>query len=948
MNRETTQGEKGRKQAHAGIRVWKRLARLNRALNRINGILPRHGEAGAIRPTLSALEIRLALSFRLGNTSEIFDLLALCRMQLQRLSHRLDHRLRKLEWIFPYQPMEFAGKGIMSKSLIYLRDEVRRQISLTIAILEEARGTRSGVHTNASLIRETETGEVRHFDREDLERVLRVLRDEVVKVERFEYRLLILGTMKAGKTTTIAGITGVSVLPVRTEAMTTLPTLVRSETGRAIPTMNLRQAAKVRSFFDDIRCGKVVIPDNKTDLLNHGARDAYTRIRNGANLPAMPLDGETGIRETISLLNDGLRIAEVAGEGSRYMEAFMSSDDLPVIDVEFSSLSGVATRNDLGRIVLVDSPGPNEAAHSDSLLKVVKEQIDRASALVVVKNYTVLDGTDEEQMRALVESTAERTDKERNILLLNRYDDAKRGQDPSPQQKQDDLARKYPAFDSKRIFAVSAERAATSSRLLRVLNESGAIDDQLLLDSFGAIAFGMEYREQDASFRDPQRLRAMIPRVWGLSFYDTIPVDGRDFREPVDTEVTFLSCLRELSQNAARHCIGSALQTLEGNNVTLRKFLQYRGQLEEDDISALTIESEQIAADIFELERQRDVLNVLIEQAMVELEAELDQQSEELLDHVQAELDRVFSHNSRKAEEALEKPEREASFVSRIMDFFKMPETIGRGYAEERLYAPIELKEDITRQLKYNTSKSSRTEADKFQNALEASISTFVQEQCAVCHQRINASVKALEYGVKQHVEAVMKATLDKARARLGVAFTRDLTIELEADLNEATSAGVGIRAPVEVHHREYYVTVDQAGVLGEAKRWFGELFEQPQWGRTEELRTSVSYELDTEKLKEIHFGRVIAFQTKLREIVSGYVSEYLKSEVHQYHHEMASYLEAYRTTISDTLSDHALDVQERKALKGKILSLHERVDQLVEDIREAIEVHLAKKQVAA
>lgn len=939
-----------RQQARAGVLAWTRLARLNRALNRMNGLLPRHGEGGAIRPTLSALEIRFALSLKLGKEHEVWELLALYRTQLQLLSQHLQRRLRKLEWNFPPVYTQSSGEGILSKSLIYLRDEVRRQISLTIALLEEARDTTSGVHTNAPLIHETEEGAVRHFDRDDLERVLRVLHDEETKVERFEYRLLVLGTVKAGKSTTIAGITGVDILPVRSEATTTLPTLVRNEAGRTIPTMTLRQAAKVRSFFEELRRGTISVPDHQ---LNHGPRHTYNLIRDGATVPDMPVEGAQAIRETISLLNDGLRLAELADAGPRYMEAFVTSDDLPIIDVEFSSLSGVAMIDVLGRIVLVDSPGPNETTHSESLLRIVREQIDRASALVVVKNYTILEGNDEDQMRALVESSATLTDKERNILLLNRYDQAREGEDPTPEEMRDQLAKKHPEFDRRRIFAVSAVRAALSSRMLRRLDESEPINDAIdedrrLLRGFGPIAFGTDYRSKDASFRDPERLREKTVSVWGLSFFDTVHDDGNEFHTPTDEEATFLSCLRELAKNAARHCIGAALQVLAGNNDTLHGVLTQRGKLAEDQLHTLIIESEQIVSDISELERQKENLNDLVETAMVELEAEVNHLGEELLQHVQFELNRIFNKSEQEAVERAEMPKRARGFISRVMNVFRMPDNHEPVESENNSYASIELDSGIADKLRYSISISSREKADEIQDKLETAVSMFVERQCAICHQKIKSAVKTIEFGVKQHVEAVMKVTLDKARSRLGESFTRELTIDLEADLQDAASAGVGARAQVEVHHYQYYDTVNQDGIWGAIKRDLGDLFGKDDWGKERVLRNSTSYELDPSELSRIHLDRVRAFQTKLQKSVSDYISRDLKSVIQGYHHEMVSYLEAYRTTISDTLSDHTLDAQEREALRGKIISLTERVHQLIEDIKEAMDVHLGKKEVAA
>lgn len=53
------------------------------------------------------------------------------------------------------------------------------------------------------------------------------LNNELRKVTRLEMVLAIVGTMKAGKSTTINAIVGTEVLPNRNRPMTALPTLIR-------------------------------------------------------------------------------------------------------------------------------------------------------------------------------------------------------------------------------------------------------------------------------------------------------------------------------------------------------------------------------------------------------------------------------------------------------------------------------------------------------------------------------------------------------------------------------------------------------------------------------------------------------------------------------------------------------------------------------------------------
>lgn len=62
-----------------------------------------------------------------------------------------------------------------------------------------------------------------------------MLQNELCKVTRLEMVLAIVGTMKAGKSTTINAIVGTEVLPNRNRPMTALPTLIRHTCGKKIP-----------------------------------------------------------------------------------------------------------------------------------------------------------------------------------------------------------------------------------------------------------------------------------------------------------------------------------------------------------------------------------------------------------------------------------------------------------------------------------------------------------------------------------------------------------------------------------------------------------------------------------------------------------------------------------------------------------------------------------------
>ena len=124
------------------------------------------------------------------------------------------------------------------KNVQTLKEEGLRLISLLIASLNEleekgmisdsSRFDESIVSEfdkkskNLNKIQKTET-----FDKKTLLENVKILQGESVKLENLEMVVAVVGTMKAGKSTTINAIVGTEILPNRNKPMTALPTLIR-------------------------------------------------------------------------------------------------------------------------------------------------------------------------------------------------------------------------------------------------------------------------------------------------------------------------------------------------------------------------------------------------------------------------------------------------------------------------------------------------------------------------------------------------------------------------------------------------------------------------------------------------------------------------------------------------------------------------------------------------
>jgi len=81
-------------------------------------------------------------------------------------------------------------------------------------------------------VEETEQSNRATIDTESVKQEIVTLRGEGLKLAELEMVLAVVGTMKAGKSTTINAIVGTEILPNRNAPMTAIPTLIKHSKGQ--------------------------------------------------------------------------------------------------------------------------------------------------------------------------------------------------------------------------------------------------------------------------------------------------------------------------------------------------------------------------------------------------------------------------------------------------------------------------------------------------------------------------------------------------------------------------------------------------------------------------------------------------------------------------------------------------------------------------------------------
>ena len=82
------------------------------------------------------------------------------------------------------------------------------------------------------------------LDQDSALKYIEVLNGEAHKLQQLEMVLAVVGTMKAGKSTTINAIVGVEILPNRNAPMTAIPTLIRHTKGQKQPKLIFTEQAQ--------------------------------------------------------------------------------------------------------------------------------------------------------------------------------------------------------------------------------------------------------------------------------------------------------------------------------------------------------------------------------------------------------------------------------------------------------------------------------------------------------------------------------------------------------------------------------------------------------------------------------------------------------------------------------------------------------------------------------
>lgn len=509
------------------------------------------------------------------------------------------------------QDDHLGGMEIFRKGAIHL-------LNIQIDLLE-------GMLAERDVITEKREDAEQTFSRGSVPKDLEVLRGELSKLERLDLVLAVVGTMKAGKSTAINAIIGTEVLPTRNRPMTALPTLIRHTPGTTKPVLRFENRRPVNDLASRLRDE---VKKSRHDLQDEMNRDRHFRdlvdsIRQGDDFKGV-YEGASEIAEFLKDLNDLVRLSNRFGIEFPFGD-YDEIGEMPVIEVEFVHLSEMKGRS--GRLVLLDTPGPNEAGQSQ-LRRLLREQLKKSSAVLVVLDYTQMGSEADDDVRDELKKIAGLM-VGRSYVLVNKFDQKDVHSDTEKQVR--DLVTKDLLKDVVRgddVFPVSARWAYLSNRAKQAIRFEERLPDpekEPWVSDFGSEAFGRRWRDRIES---QEEISEEADSLWKESLF-TAPLER---------------VIQSAYSRAAVLAVHSAAAKLSDYEQKMSNYLSIRSKSLRNDIDILKSQVTALEKDLKEITDNEKAAYKKTKQLLSHIDQKLDKRLNKCIKEIGKLIDEYFQN----------------------------------------------------------------------------------------------------------------------------------------------------------------------------------------------------------------------------------------------------------------------------------------------------------------
>ena len=791
------------------------------------------------------------------------------------------------------------------KNIALLCDEADRLLQLNINLLRQ-------MVEEPDVLSDSKNEKRLLFDKQKALKRIEELEGEQIKTARREMVLAVVGTMKAGKSTTINAIVGQEILPNRNRPMTSVPTLIRHVPGKTEPVLHLEHIQPVRNLLITLQ-EKLATPAGQQvaqTLQQTGDTRELLDILTDDGWLKNEYHGEEEIFTGLASLNDLVRLAAAMGTEFPFDE-YAEVQKLPVIDVEFSHLVGMDECQ--GTLTLLDTPGPNEAGQPQMEV-MMRDQLQKASAVLAVMDYTQMNSKADEDVRKELNAIAD-VSAGRLFVLVNKFDEKDRNGDGA-----DAVRQKVPAMlnsdvlPASRVYPGSSRQAYLANRALHELRKNGTLPvDEAWVDDFVREAFGR--MKKDYVCKDSELATEGATDLWECSLIDQLI-----------TEVILSSHSR-----AAALAVDSAAAKLMQNAENISEYLSLRHQGLMQSIQSLQAHITSLLEDIREIADCQEQVTADVRMAMEEIDARTRELLTGVCTSLEEELNDYFRSGKRKEQQMLEEENsaqpRERNAFAFFLDIF------GTGNQHDRMrdFDPD------SPEIKF----SDRREALELMTQIESTVTSLHREAEAQFRPELEKIVSGIETGFRGTALYATENIAGRINTRLeDEGFTVKISFPAVSQLQTRLAVKTNLSALMEERTETVTRRRRQSGLWGKICGAFG----TSDWGwetYKEDVSRSV-ININTVRKEVMSLTR--AYFGELQASIEQDINQPVRQEIDAFFCAFREKVEQLRNTLIQSSEDHKRDQQAQERLTRRLQALNERVPELITDskaLREELETML-------
>ena len=791
------------------------------------------------------------------------------------------------------------------KNIALLCDEADRLLQLNINLLRQ-------MVEEPDVLSDSKNEKRLLFDKQKALKRIEELEGEQIKTARREMVLAVVGTMKAGKSTTINAIVGQEILPNRNRPMTSVPTLIRHVPGKTEPVLHLEHIQPVRNLLITLQ-EKLATPAGQQvaqTLQQTGDTRELLDILTDDGWLKNEYHGEEEIFTGLASLNDLVRLAAAMGSEFPFDE-YAEVQKLPVIDVEFSHLVGMDECQ--GTLTLLDTPGPNEAGQPQMEV-MMRDQLQKASAVLAVMDYTQMNSKADEEVRKELNAIAD-VSVGRLFVLVNKFDEKDRNGDGA-----DAVCQKVPAMlnsdvlPASRVYPGSSRQAYLANRALHELRKNGTLPvDEAWVDDFVREAFGR--MKKDYVCKDSELATEGATDLWEGSLIDQLI-----------TEVILSSHSR-----AAALAVDSAAAKLMQNAENISEYLSLRHQGLMQSIQSLQAHITSLLEDIREIADCQEQVTADVRMAMEEIDARTRELLTGVCTSLEEELNDYFRSGKRKEQQMLEEENsaqpRERNAFAFFLDIF------GTGNQHDRMrdFDPD------SPEIKF----SDRREALELMTQIESTVTSLHREAEAQFRPELEKIVSGIETGFRGTALYATENIAGRLNTRLeDEGFTVKISFPAVSQLQTRLAVKTNLSALMEERTETVTRRRRQSGLWGKICGAFG----TSDWGwetYKEDVSRSV-ININTVRKEVMSLTR--AYFGELQASIEQDINQPVCQEIDAFFCAFREKVEQLRNTLIQSSEDHKRDQQAQERLTRRLQALNERVPELITDskaLREELETML-------